>query len=201
LLNAAYLTKYLAPEYETMLLVGDREQHETDAAFVTDGLGLQPVYLPEMGRSIDPRRDYLAYKKLQAIIRQFKPDIVHTHAAKPGAVGRMAARACKVPVVVHTYHGHVFHSYFNKAKTRFILSAERYLGRLSDAIIAISEAQRQELAVDFRIAPEAKFHVVPLGLDLDKFQDSQAEKRRQFRQEFGVGGDTVVVPLSGGWCR
>jgi glycosyltransferase involved in cell wall biosynthesis len=150
-----------------------------------------------MGRSIDPRRDYLAYKKVQAIIRSFQPDIVHTHAAKPGAVGRMAARACKVPVVVHTYHGHVFHSYFNKAKTRFILSAERYLGRLSDAIIAISEAQRQELAVDFRIAPEAKFHVVPLGLDLDKFQHGQAEKRRQFRQEFGVGDDTVVVSIIG----
>jgi glycosyltransferase involved in cell wall biosynthesis len=197
LLNAAYLTKYLAPEFETMLLVGDREQHETDAAFVTDGLGIRPVYVPEMGRSIDPRRDYLAYKKVQAIIRSFQPDIVHTHAAKPGAVGRMAARACKVPVVVHTYHGHVFHSYFNKAKTRFILSAERYLGRLSDAIIAISEAQRQELAVDFRIAPEAKFHVVPLGLDLDKFQHGQAEKRRQFRQEFGVGDDTVVVSIIG----
>jgi glycosyltransferase involved in cell wall biosynthesis len=197
LLNAAYLTKYLAPEFETMLLVGDREQHETDAAFVTDGLGIRPVYVPEMGRSIDPRRDYLAYKKVQAIIRSFQPDIVHTHAAKPGAVGRMAARACKVPVVVHTYHGHVFHSYFNKAKTRFILSAERYLGRLSDAIIAISEAQRQELAVDFRIAPEAKFHVVPLGLDLDKFQHGQAEKRRQFRQEFGVGDNTVVVSIIG----
>ncbi|HEU4576271.1 MAG TPA: glycosyltransferase [Chitinophagaceae bacterium] len=197
LLNAAYLTKYLAPEFETMLLVGDREQHETDAAFVTDGLGIRPVYVPEMGRSIDPRRDYLAYKKVQAIIRSFQPDIVHTHAAKPGAVGRMAARACKVPVVVHTYHGHVFHSYFNKAKTRFILSAERYLGRLSDAIIAISEAQRQELAVDFRIAPEAKFHVVPLGLDLDKFQHGQTEKRRQFRQEFGVGDDTVVVSIIG----
>ncbi len=197
LLNAAYLTRYMAPEFETLLVVGDREHHETDAGFVTDRLGIEPVYLPEMGRSIDPRKDYKAYKKVQGIIRKFRPDIVHTHAAKPGAVGRMAARATRVPVVVHTYHGHVFHSYFSPAKTRIILAAERYLGRLSDAIIAISAEQKRELCQEFRIAPESKFHIIPLGLDLDRFRDGREAKRAQFRQEFQVRPDEVVISIIG----
>ena len=176
LLNASYLTKYMSPEFETMLVVGEREDHEKDASFVTDQLGIKPVYIPEMGRSIDPRKDYVAYKKMKKLIADFKPDILHSHAAKPGAIGRMAARAMNVPVIVHTYHGHVFHSYFHPLKTKLFINIERRLGRKTDAIIAISEQQRKELTQDFNIAPNEKFRVVPLGLDLDKFQNGREEK-------------------------
>jgi glycosyltransferase involved in cell wall biosynthesis len=91
-------------------------------------------------------------------------------------VGRLAAKSMKAPVVVHTYHGHVFHSYFGKMKTKAIINAERYMAKRSDAIIAISELQKKELVEKFRIAPEEKFRVVPLGLDLNKFQANVAEK-------------------------
>lgn len=197
LLNTSYLTKYMAPEFETMLVTGSREDHETDASFITDQLGIQPVYIPEMGRSIDPRKDYLAYRKMQELIRQFKPDVVHTHAAKPGAVGRLAARAEKVPVIVHTYHGHVFHSYFNPVKTRFVINVERYLGKLSDAIIAISNKQHEELVNEFRIAPAEKFRVIPLGLDLDKFRTDYDAKRAAFRAEFGLQDEEIVISIIG----
>src|SRR6266404_379022 len=121
-LNVLYLTKYLSPEFETLLVFGEKEAHEKDASFLAEQMGIRTLLIPGMGRSIHPFRDYKAYKHLKKIIRDFRPDIVHTHAAKPGAIGRMAARALKVPVIVHTYHGHVFHSYFGKLKTQFFIN-------------------------------------------------------------------------------
>lgn len=197
LLNASYLTKYMAPEFETMLVVGEKESHEKDASFVTDELGIQPVFIPEMGRSINPLKDFMAYKKMKKLIADFKPDIVHSHAAKPGAIGRMAARAMNVPVIVHTYHGHVFHSYFHPFKTKLFINIERKLGKKTDAIVAISQQQKNELAYDFNIAPADKFRVIPLGLDLDKFQISREEKRKSFRSSFGVNEEEIVLIITG----
>lgn len=197
LLNAAYLTKYMGPEFETLLLVGEKEDHEKDAGFITDALGIQPVYIVEMGRSINPINDYRSYKKIQQIIKDFKPDIVHTHAAKPGAIGRMAAKSMDVPVIVHTYHGHVFHSYFDSVKTKFIIQAERFLAKQTDAIIAISETQKNEFVHDFLIARETKFRIIPLGLDLEKFQTDYEQKRKLFRSEFGIEDDVIVITIIG----
>ena len=197
LLNACYLTKYMVPEFETMLVVGEKESHEKDAGFVTDELGIQPLFIPEMGRCIDPRKDFVAYKKMKKLIAEFKPDIVHSHSAKPGAIGRMAAKAMHVPVIVHTYHGHVFHSYFHPLKSKLFINIERKLGKKTDAIVAISQQQKKELTRDFNIAPEHKFHVIPLGLDLDKFQTNREEKRLSFRSSFGIREDEVVLVITG----
>ncbi|HEX6335264.1 MAG TPA: glycosyltransferase [Flavisolibacter sp.] len=196
-LNATYLTRYLSPEYETVLVVGEKEDHEQSAAYLADKLGIEYVTIKGMGRSINPAGDYKAYRELQKLIRKFRPDIVHTHAAKPGALGRLAAASAKVPVILHTFHGHVFHSYFGNVKSRVFINAERYLASKSDAIIAISHQQKKELVEDFRIAPEHKFHVVPLGFDLDRFRTDYDEKRRQFRLEFQVDDDTIAIGIIG----
>jgi glycosyltransferase involved in cell wall biosynthesis len=196
-LNATYLTRYMAPEYETMLVVGEKEDHEKSAEYLATQLGIQYVTIPGMGRSINPASDYFAYKKLKRLIESFRPDVVHTHAAKPGALGRLAAAATGVPAIVHTFHGHIFHSYFNSAKTRFFINTERYLAKRSHAIIAISEQQKKELVHDFRIAPENKFHVIPLGFDLDKYMDGQDEKRARFRTEFSVADDEIAIGIIG----
>src|SRR6476661_7685784 len=119
ILNATYLTKYLAPDFETILVVGEKEDHEKSAAYLADGLDIKYVTIKGMGRSINPGSDYFAYQELKKLIKSYQPDIVHTHAAKPGALGRLAASAAKVPVVLHTFHGHVFHSYFNSLKSNF----------------------------------------------------------------------------------
>lgn len=197
ILNALLLTKYMAPEFETMFIVGEKDDHEQDAGFLLKDMGIQPVYIPEMGRSLHAGKDARSYQKLKNIMREFKPDIVHTHAAKPGALGRMAAKAMRVPVIVHTYHGHVFHSYFNKLKTQAFIQIERHLARQSDGIIAISEQQIKELVHDFRIAPAEKFHLVPLGFNLDKFSEDQTTKRISFRQEFQVADDEIAVGIIG----
>lgn len=196
-LNATYLTRYMQPDFETLLVVGEREDHERSADHITSQLGIDYVTIPGMGRSISPASDYKAYTDLKKLIKDFKPDIVHTHAAKPGALGRLAARAAGVPVVLHTFHGHVFHSYFGAAKSKIFIQIERFLARKSDAIIAISEQQRKELTEDFRIAPPAKFHLVPLGFDLDRFQSNQEEKRKQFRDEFGLDANTIAIGIIG----
>ncbi|MBS1620058.1 MAG: glycosyltransferase [Bacteroidetes bacterium] len=197
LLNAAYLTKYLAPDFETLLIAGGKEDHEQDAGFITDRLDIHPLHIPEMERSINFLKDYKAFRKVKSIIRDFKPDIVHTHAAKPGMIGRSAASSMKVPVIVHTYHGHVFHSYFGKLKTKAIIETERNLARRSDAIIAISEQQKRELTEDFKIASPEKFRVIPLGLDLDKFQEDYSCKRTKFRKEFGLKENEIAITIIG----
>ena len=196
-LNATYLAKYLAPEFETLLVVGERESHEKSAEFLTTKLGINFTTIAGMGRSVNPSSDFVAYGELKKLIREFKPDIVHTHAAKPGAIGRLAASAMNVPVIVHTFHGHVFHSYFNSLKTKFFINTERYLASKTSAIVAISEQQKKELVQEFRIAPEEKFHVIPLGLDLDPFAVGQEEKRQNFRKEFGVTADEIAIGIIG----
>jgi glycosyltransferase involved in cell wall biosynthesis len=196
-LNVLYLTKYLSPEFETLLIVGEKENHEKDANFLADEMGIKAILIPDMGRSIHPVKDYKAYKQVKKIINDFKPDIVHTHAAKPGAVGRLAASSLSVPVIVHTYHGHVFHSYFGKLKTQFIINTERYLAKKSDALIAISEQQKKELAEEFKIAGKDKFRIIPLGFELNKFHENQEQKRKKFREEFKLEENEIAIGIIG----
>ncbi|MGZ4034279.1 MAG: glycosyltransferase, partial [Bacteroidia bacterium] len=127
--NVAYLTKYISSDYETLLVGGAKDDTEESSGFILENLGLKPVIVEEMLREINIKNDYAAYKKIKKIIREFKPDIVHTHASKAGTLGRLAASSCGVPIIVHTFHGHVFHSYFGKLKTTFYKNIERYLAR------------------------------------------------------------------------
>lgn len=196
-LNATYLSRYMAPEYETMLVIGGKDDHEQDAGHLAERLELEPVVVPSMKRAIDPRADRQAYLEIKKLIRDFKPDIVHTHAAKSGAIGRLAASACKVPVIVHTFHGHVFHSYFGKTKTRAFIEIERYLARKSSGIIAISELQKQELGSVYKICDPEKIKVIPLGLDLDRFQQNRASLRQSFRTRFFIGEEELVIGIIG----
>lgn len=195
--NAVYLTRYMQPDFDTVLVIGGKEDHEQDADFLATANNIEPTCISEMKRSISPYNDWAAYNKLKKLIKEFKPDIVHTHAAKSGALGRLAAKHSNVPVIVHTFHGHIFHSYFNSLKTNFFIRSERYLAGLSDAIVAISDVQKKELSGDFRIAAPDKFQVIPLGLDLDNFIVNQDEKRHQFRTEFDLDDDTVAIGIIG----
>jgi glycosyltransferase involved in cell wall biosynthesis len=187
----------MSAEYETLLVGGAKDASEESSDFILDNLGLKPVIIEEMMREIDLKNDYLAYKKLKKIIQEFKPDIVHTHASKAGTLGRLAAFSCKVPVIVHTFHGHVFHSYFGKLKTTFYKNIERYLAKRSTAIIAISEIQKQELVKTHRICQAEKTHVIPLGFDLSRFQENLDEKRKMFREKYALKDDELVISIIG----
>ena len=195
--NAAYLTKYLPSEYETLLIGGDKEESEDSSQHILDELDINPTIIPEMRRAIRFGNDYAAYKKIKQIIEEFKPDIVHTHASKAGTLGRMAAFACNVPAVVHTFHGHVFHSYFSKAKTTIFKRIEKKLALKSSAIVAISAIQKEELGTVHKIAPLDKIEVIPLGFDLERFQHDLAEKRAEFRKEYKIENDEIAIGIIG----
>ena len=195
--NAAYLSKYLPSNYETLLIGGEKEDHEESSLHVLHELGLKPLIIPEMRRSINPLNDYFVYRKLKNIIEEFKPDIVHTHAAKAGTIGRLAAYNAKVPVILHTFHGHVFHSYFNKTKTAVFKNVERNLAAKSTKIIAISERQKYELGTIHRICAPEKIEVVPLGFDLTRFQENYETKRKSFRTQYNIADDEIAVGIIG----
>jgi glycosyltransferase involved in cell wall biosynthesis len=195
--NAAYLSKYLAPEFETMLVAGIKEDDEESSEFIVTDMGLQPVYIPEMRREINFTNDRIAYQKIKKLIAEFKPDIVHTHAAKAGTLGRLAAANSGVPVILHTFHGHVFHSYFNPLKTAVFKSVERYLSKKSTAIIAISDIQKEELCAEHKVCKPAQTVVIPLGFDLTRFQTDQQAKRAAFRTAYKIDDDTVAIAIVG----
>lgn len=195
--NVTYLTTFMSPEFETKLIIGAKDPHEQEATFLKTDYGLNPIEIPSMKRAINFTEDRKAYQQIKKIIQEYKPHIVHTHAAKPGALGRLAASACNVPVILHTFHGHVFHSYFGKAKSRLFIEAEKYLAKKSDCIVAISEQQRNELINDFSICPPYKMVVIPLGLDLQKFYSDQENKRQLFRKKFRIADDEIAIGIIG----
>lgn len=195
--NVAYLTKYLAPEFETMLVGGMKDSTEASSEFILNGMGIEPVIIPEMRREVDLISDRIAYNKIKKLIEDFKPDIVHTHAAKAGALGRMAAFSQKVPVTLHTFHGHVFHSYFGKVQTTIYKNIERYIAKKTTAIIAISEKQKQEISEVHKIAPPEKVVVIPLGFDLSRFAAGRDEKRKKFRLQYGLEDDEIAIGIVG----
>ncbi len=196
-LNVTLLSTYLLPEFETMLLVGKRDPYEKDAGYLARQLGITPIEIPEMRRSILPINDIRAYFKIKKIIKEFKPDIVHTHASKSGAIGRLAASSCKVKMIVHTFHGHVFHSYFNKSISFFIVSLERFLAKRTHAIIAISDLQKKELADIYKIAPAEKIFTIPLGFNLEKYTIDQDSKRVLFRNKYGFATTDIIIGIIG----
>lgn len=195
--NVAYLTKYLSPEFETLLIGGEKESDEESSLFIFKEMGIEPLVLSEMNRSINFLNDVRAYYRIKKIIKEFKPDIIHTHAAKAGALGRLAAFNCKVPIIVHTFHGHIFHSYFGQLKTTIFKNVERFLAKKSSVIIAISEKQKQELCIEHKIAPLEKTSVIPLGFELSKFFENQIEKRKLFREQYQVAQDEICIVIIG----
>src|SRR6185436_2570090 len=195
--NVAYLSKYLEPDFETMILSGIKLDSEESSQFILDELGLKAHYLPEMRREINWKNDRAAYLKIKSIIREFKPDIVHTHAAKAGTLGRLAASSCGVKAIVHTFHGHVFHSYFSPLKTKLFIRIEKYLASKSSRIIAISDMQKKEICEDFKICRPEKASVIPLGFDLNRFRNDQEEKRKSFREHYKIAEDEIAVGIIG----
>jgi glycosyltransferase involved in cell wall biosynthesis len=195
--NAAYLTKYLESDYETLLVGGQHEESEKSSMHILNDLDLKPIIIPEMQRSLNPYKDQIAFKKIQDIIKEFKPDIVHTHAAKAGALGRRAAYKLGVKQIYHTFHGHVFHSYFGSFKTKIFKEIERNLAKKTTKIIAISDIQKRELSKIHRICPEEKIEVIPLGFDLERFSADKDFKRKEFRKKWNIKENEIAIGIIG----
>jgi len=143
----------------------------------------------EMGRRVSLFSDVRALWKLFVLLRREKPEIVHTHTAKAGALGRVAAWLAGVPVIVHTYHGHVFHSYFSPTKTRIYRAVEKALGSITTQVVAISNSQREELCNVYRVIPCERTVVIQNGFD---FKDCSGRERTEARKELGIAENAFV---------
>lgn len=194
--NVILLTKYLPEDYETKLIGGVPSKEEGDAQSFLELNGVNASIISSMSRKVNFYQDIKTFYKLRSIIKEFRPLIVHTHASKAGFLGRLAAISCGVPIVVHTFHGHVFEGYFNSLKTRVIKCLERWLARHSTAIIAISELQKIALVETHRIAPDSKVHVIPLGFELEKFIPNH-QKRQTARNLYNIPPETIAVGIIG----
>ncbi|MBN2304479.1 MAG: glycosyltransferase family 4 protein [Anaerolineae bacterium] len=196
-IHVTLLTEKLSPpDFESTLVSGLIGPHEGDMAYLAEQRGIKPVYVAELGRELSPLRDLVTLFKLWRLMRKLRPDVVHTHTAKAGFVGRIAAWLARVPVRVHTFHGHVFQGYFSPTKTRLFLWLERFNARLSDRLITISPALAEELASTYRIAPIKKFAVVPLGLELAPFAAAPRHEGT-FRARFDIPPDVPLIGIVG----
>jgi glycosyltransferase involved in cell wall biosynthesis len=194
--------------YESVLVAGTVPVGEDDMGYFAENSGVKPVFIPEMSREISVK-DLLTVWKLYRLLCRERPDIVHTHTAKAGTVGRIAGllyrwstlgaligrrRQCKL---VHTYHGHIFHSYYGQIKTGFFLFVERILARLAtDRIVVITEQQREEIHDRFRVGSREQFAVIRLGLDINQFADGNS-RRSLLRDQLGVHADEILIGIVG----
>jgi glycosyltransferase involved in cell wall biosynthesis len=196
-LHVSYLARGLRERgYETTLVAGDVGRDEASMAFVAEQEGVDVVQLPGLSRELSPIRDLVAAIRLARLIRRLRPDILHTHTAKAGAVGRIAAIIAggrRPRVVVHTFHGHVLRGYFGTAGSLLFRGIETALARVTDRLIAVSPEVRDEL-VRLGVAPARKFTVVRLGIELEPRVHCE-EQPAAIRARIGVSPDRFVV----GW--
>lgn len=186
-----------AARFDTLLLTGALGPGEGPLETVADQAGVNRKTVHGLGPELKPLADLRALKSLVQTIRRWQPDIVHTHTAKAGTLGRLAARLAlgRRVVVVHTYHGHVLSGYFGPARNAIFSSIERILALTSDRLVGVSQATVDEL-VKLGVAPARRFAVVPIGLDLDehlRIGPTQPEER----QALGAGRDDIVVAFVG----
>ena len=197
-LHVAYLTEGLRKRgYDTTLVAGSLARGEDSMAFVADARGVEVVRIDELGREISPLRDLMATIRLARLIRKERPQILHTHTAKAGTVGRVAARLAgsrKPPIVVHTFHGHVLRGYFGPVRTLLFRLLERWLASGTTALIAVSPQVRDDL-VALGVAPRERFVVIRLGIELDERVAPERNGRGESRRYLGIPGDRFAV----GW--
>jgi glycosyltransferase involved in cell wall biosynthesis len=182
--------------FKSLLVSGTENPGEGSMLDYALSQGVQPIVIPEIvGEATFKPRDVKALAKLYRLIRQERPQIVHTHTAKAGSLGRLAARLAGVPIVVHTYHGHVLHGYYSPLKTWLLRRMEQALARLTDCIVAVSEQVKRDL-VTYGVAPPEKITIIPLGFELEPFLSCETH-RGELHREFGLSDDTRLVGIVG----
>ncbi|MBI4881280.1 MAG: glycosyltransferase [Planctomycetes bacterium] len=190
--TALELSRRLAGRgYETLLLAGEPERTEGDLLAGVDDVTVRvmPGFRRRPGLG-----DLGAQRRLRAALREFRPDIVHTHAAKAGALGRLASRSLRPrPRLVHTFHGHVLDGYFPRPLSALFAAVERRLALTTDALVAVSEAVARELAERHRVAPRERFRVIENGIDLASFRAAGARSRGAARERLGCSPAALVL--------
>lgn len=195
--HVTILTAGLDPaRYESWLVSGSEHPAEGSLIDYARAHGVEPIVVSDLvpTASLGPR-DVRAFRRLYRIMRNRRPHIVHTHTAKAGFLGRLAGRLARVPIVVHTYHGHVLAGYYDRPMNVALRRMEQALARMTDCLVAVSERVRDDL-VALGVAEASRVRVIPLGLELDPFLASDP-LRGQFRREWGLDPTHRLVGIVG----
>ncbi|MBK8302201.1 MAG: glycosyltransferase [Pyrinomonadaceae bacterium] len=207
--HVVWLTEKLQnDEFESVLIAGTVPDGEEDMGYFAAEHGVEPIYISELSRELSPK-DIISLYKIYRELRRQKPDIIHTHTAKAGTIGRIAAfmyrwislrtligkpRAVKV---IHTFHGHVFHSYYGKFKTRVFILIEQVLAKLAtNIIVVITDQQFREIHSDFGVGSTEQFEIIPLGIELKELAGDDTS-RNFLRAEINASADDIVVGFVG----
>ncbi len=195
-------------EFEQVLVTGVVPKGEDDMSYFAEQHGVTPFIIPEMSRELSPK-DLITLWKIYRLLIKERPDIVHTHTAKAGTMGRTAGFIYRWFTLktligkprrvsfVHTFHGHVFHSYYGATKTKLFLFIERMLAHfVSDRIVVLSQQQRNEINKEFKVGNDKHFEIIPLGIDLGAFENHQS-RRGFLRDEIGANDDEVLIGIVG----
>jgi glycosyltransferase involved in cell wall biosynthesis len=195
-INASILSAGMDKErFETKVLYGSLAEGEAGLEHLMRSEGVDMELIPELGREIRPQDDLVAFWKISKVLWRVKPDIVHTHTAKAGTLGRLAAIFAGTKVKIHTFHGNVFKHYFGKAKTEIFIFIEKILGLFTTKVVTVSEKQKDELVEEFKIVPAEKCRVIPLGSDFDRLKAAQAGDG--LKSELRIKDDELLVGIMG----
>lgn len=197
-IQAALLSAGLNKEkFSSLLMTGSVGKAEGDMSYLAAESGVEPFVLSSLQRELNLWKDIESFFKIYNFITRERPDIVHTHMAKAGAIGRLAAKLAGTPVIIHTYHGHIFHSYFSSARSRLFLLIEKILAAITDRIISISEKQKSEIG-EYLNLNDGKFEIIPLGFDLAKFlADENKDAAHRLKEELKIPEDAIVIGTVG----
>ena len=186
------LMRGLDPErYDQQLITGFCASDEADY-LETQAPDVRATRVGGLGRAIDARDDLRAFAELRRMIRDFDPHVIHTHTAKAGVVGRIAAITSKTDArLVHTFHGHLLHGYFSPAKTKAVIGVERQLAKRSSALVSVGQQVREDLLAA-GIGRDEQYRIIPPGLSLPPLPD-----KSEARHLFGIPHDSFVIAFVG----
>lgn len=194
-IHVSKLSSGLSEKYKTTLVTGVISPNEGDMSYIATESGVEPLVIETMQREISIWSDVKSILHTYRLLKRLKPTIVHTHTFKAGAVGRIAAKLAGVPIVVHTFHGHVFHGYWGPLRSKFIVLVEQGLSAMTTSILTVSQKVLDDL-LHYKIAAPNKLSVLPLGLDLEKFRKSN-QFQGALRQELDVTDEVELIGIVG----
>ena len=190
--NVVFLTKFISNKFETLLVVGKKMKNEESSEFILEKYNCKYNAISSMSRKISILNDILSLIEIVKIIIKYKPDIVHTHAAKSGFLGRFACFFFPKIIVFHTFHGHVFHSYFNKFISKIFILLEKILALRTSKIITISKNQKDEICNKFKIADQKKFEIINLAIDIENLKYNLNLEKEDFKKKYSITNQITI---------
>jgi len=182
--------------YDVTLISGIEKNPAQNRSGQMENMQVEHIIIPNLKRSINPINDWKAFLKIHRILKNNNFEIVHTHTSKAGFLGRIAARAARTPLIIHTPHGHVLFGYFGKFKTFIFKFLEKFTVRITDQIIALTRREKEDY-VTAKMAKEDKITVIHSGIELEKYKNLSIEKKQSFKKTLKISEEVLLIGTAG----